>query len=96
MLLVAKNYIFHSLIFLFQKMSDQVQPIFLLLTLITKENYKILQLIILQIDHKDFVKIYRECTKEPFSFLRIDTTSPASNPLGFRKSLFLSYKNGSN
>ena len=96
MLLVAKNYIFHSLIFLFQKMSDQVQPIFLLLTLITKENYKILQLIILQIDHKDFVKIYRKCTKEPFSFFRIDTTSPASNPLGFRKSLFLSYKNGSN
>ena len=26
------------------------------------------------IDYKDFVKIYRECTKEPFSFLTIDTS----------------------
>ena len=29
------------------------------------------------IDYKDFVKIYREFTKEPFSFLTIDTTLPA-------------------
>ena len=28
----------------------------------------------LHIDHNDFVKIYRECTKEPYSFLSIDTT----------------------
>ena len=33
------------------------------------------------IDYKDFMKIYRECTKEPFSFLTINTTLPASNPL---------------
>ena len=26
------------------------------------------------IDYKDFMKIYRECTKEPYSFLTIDTT----------------------
>ena len=26
------------------------------------------------IDHKDFIKIYRVCTKEPFNFLTIDTT----------------------
>ena len=26
------------------------------------------------IDYKDFVNIYRNCTKEPFSFLAIDTT----------------------
>ena len=26
------------------------------------------------IDHKDFIKIYRDCTKEPFNFLTIDTT----------------------
>ena len=37
------------------------------------------------IDYKDFMKIYRECTKEPFSFLITDTTWPASNPLRFRK-----------
>ena len=40
------------------------------------------------IDHKDFIKIYRECTKEPYTFLTIDTTLPSSNPLRFRKKLF--------
>ena len=40
------------------------------------------------IDCKDFMKIYRECTKESFNFLTIDSTSPASNPLRFRKNLF--------
>ena len=48
------------------------------------------------IDYKDFVKIYRECTKEPYSFLTIDTTLPASDPLRFRKNLFHSYKNDCN
>ena len=48
------------------------------------------------IDFKDFVKIHRECPKEPFSFLTIDTTSPASDPWRFRKKLFISYKNDSN
>ena len=40
------------------------------------------------IDYQDFKKIYRECTKEPFNFLTIDTTLPASDPLRFRNSLF--------
>ena len=40
------------------------------------------------IDYIDFVEIYRECTKEPYSFLTIDTTLPASNSLRFRKNLF--------
>ena len=48
------------------------------------------------IDYKDFMKIYRECTEKPFSFLTINTMSPASNPLRFRKNLFQSYKNDSN
>ena len=48
------------------------------------------------IDYKDFMKIYRECTKEPFNFLTIDTTLPASDPLRFRKNLFDSYKNDNN
>ena len=48
------------------------------------------------IDYNDFMKIYRECAKEPFNFLTIDTTLPASNPLRFRKNLFDSYKNDSN
>ena len=44
------------------------------------------------IDYKDFVKIYRECTKKPYSFLTIDTTLPASDPLRIRKNLLPSYK----
>ena len=40
------------------------------------------------IDYKDFIKTYRECTKEPFNFLTIDTTLSSNNPLRFRKKLF--------
>ena len=40
------------------------------------------------IDCKYFMKIYRECTKEPYSFLTIDTTLSPSNPLRFRKKMF--------
>ena len=36
-------------------------------------------------DYKDVMKIYRECTKEPHSFLTTDTTLPASDLLRFRK-----------
>ena len=43
------------------------------------------------IDYQDFKKIYRECTKEPFNFLTIDTTLPASDSLRFRKNLLDSY-----
>ena len=40
------------------------------------------------IDYQDFMKIYRECTREPYNVLTIDTTLPASDPLRFRKNLF--------
>ena len=43
------------------------------------------------IDYQYFMKIYRECTKEPFNFLAIDTTFPESDLLRFRKNLFDSY-----
>ena len=36
------------------------------------------------IDHKDFMKIYRECTNKPYCFLTTDTTLPSDNPLIFR------------
>ena len=36
------------------------------------------------IDYKNFVKIYRACTKEPYSFLTIDTTLPTTDSLRFR------------
>ena len=48
------------------------------------------------IDYKSFMKIYRECTKQPFNFLTIDTTLSASDPLRYRKKLFDFYKNDSN
>ena len=35
------------------------------------------------IDYQDFMKIYRECTKELYNFSTIDTTLPASDPLRF-------------
>ena len=47
------------------------------------------------IDYQDFMKIYRKCTKEPYIFLTIDTTLPASDPLRFGKIFFDSYKNDS-
>ena len=48
------------------------------------------------IDYQDFIGIYREYTKEPYNFLTIDITLPASDTLRFRKKLFDSYKNDSN
>ena len=40
------------------------------------------------IDFKDFMKIYRKCTTEPYYFLVNDTTLPSDDPLKFRKNLF--------
>ena len=40
------------------------------------------------IDYKDFLEIYKKCTKEPYSFLAIDTKLHADNPLRFRKETF--------
>ena len=40
------------------------------------------------IDFKDFMKIYKKYTKEPYSFLVNDTTLPSDDPLRFRKNLF--------
>ena len=39
------------------------------------------------IDFKDFMKIYKKCTKEPYVFLVNDTTLPSDDPLRFRKNL---------
>ena len=40
------------------------------------------------INTKDFIKIYKKCTDEPYSFLVNDTTLPSDNPLRFRKNLY--------
>ena len=39
------------------------------------------------IDFKDFTKIYKKYTKEPYSFLVNDTTLPSDDTLRFRKNL---------
>ena len=43
------------------------------------------------IDFKDFVRIYKKCADEPYSFLVNDTKLPSNNPLRFRKNLFNIY-----
>ena len=39
------------------------------------------------IDFKDFIKIYKKYTKEPYPFLVNDTTLPSDDPLRYRKNL---------
>ena len=39
------------------------------------------------INTKDFIEIFRKCTDKPYSFLVIDNTLSANNPLRFRKNL---------
>ena len=39
------------------------------------------------IDFKDFMKIFKKYTPEPYSFLVNDTTLPSDDPLRFRKNL---------
>ena len=39
------------------------------------------------IDYKGFLKIYRNCTNEPYSFFTIDTALHADNPIRFRKNV---------
>ena len=41
------------------------------------------------IDFNDFMRIYRECTRKPYSFLTIDTTLLAGDPIRLRKNLLL-------
>ena len=38
-------------------------------------------------DFKDFMKIYKKCTAEAYSFLIDDTILPSDNPLRFGKNL---------
>ena len=48
------------------------------------------------IDFKNFVRIYKKCTDEPYFFLVNDTTLPSNNPLSFRKNLFNIYNKNYN
>ena len=54
-------------------------------------NKRELQQIVLNhssdIDFKDFMKVYKKCTAEPYPFFVNDTTLPSDDPLRFRKNL---------
>ena len=39
------------------------------------------------LDFKDFVKLYKDYAKNPYSFLVKDLTLPSDNPLQFSKNL---------
>ena len=39
------------------------------------------------IQFKDFMNLYKECTEKPYFFLVIDATLASDNPLRFRKNL---------
>ena len=43
------------------------------------------------IDFKDFMRIHKKCTTEPYSFLVNDATLPSDDPLRFRKNLLELY-----
>ena len=43
------------------------------------------------IDFKDFIKVYKKCTVEPYSILVNDTTLSSDDPLRFRKNLLEKY-----
>ena len=40
------------------------------------------------IDLKDFIKMHKKCTDEPYSFLVNDATLASDNSLRFRKNLY--------
>ena len=48
------------------------------------------------IDYKDFMKIYREYARKPYSILTTDTTLPSRDPLRFGTNLCSSYEDDSN
>ena len=60
-----------------------------------KELQNIAANILPHIDYNDFVRIYEECTRKPYSFLTIDTMLAVSDPPRFRKNLLSPYKSGS-
>ena len=81
------SYICHTVFFFCSKRSQ-----FKFYTLFKTELQQIATNRSAGIGYKDFMKIYRKCTSEPYFFLNIDTTLHAEDLLRFRKILLLSYK----
>ena len=70
------SYICHTVFFFGSKRSQ-----FKFYTLFKTELQQIATNRSADIDYKDFMKIYRKCTSEPYSFLNIDTTLLAKDLL---------------
>ena len=89
--------VYHTILFFYSKRS-QIK----FYTLLNNENsyQRELQNIAVNhstdIDYKDFMNIYKKCSSKPYSFLTIDTSLIASNPLRFIKNVLLPYKNDTN
>ena len=52
------------------------------------ELQQVAQKLSADISTKDFMKIYKKCTTEPYSFLVNDITLASDNLLSFRKNIF--------
>ena len=52
-----------------------------------RQIQQILSNYLFDIDFKDFMKLYKDYTKEQYSFLVNDTTLLSNSPLRFRKNL---------
>ena len=61
-----------------------------------KESENVAINLSVDIDYNDFKRISREGTRKPYSFLTIDTTLSAGDPLTLSKHFLPSYKNDSN
>ena len=69
-------YLLHNLIFLFQKKSTH----YLMMKIHNERELKSIAINHLaDIDYKHFLKIYKKCTSEAYSFLTIDTALPADD-----------------
>ena len=73
--IVPKNVRINSTDYFIMKMSSK------------RELQQIGSNLLLDIDIKDFIKMYKKCTAEPYSFLVNDTTLPSDNPLQFGENL---------
>ena len=83
-----------SIVFIMQpyfKVPKDIRLNFTLFFIMTIPNEREPQKIALNhssdINLKDFIKIYKKCTAEPYSFLVNDTTLPLDNFLRFRKNI---------
>ena len=73
--IVPKNVRINSTDYFIMKMSSK------------RELQQIGSNLLLDIDIKDFIKMYKKCASEPYSFLVNDTTLPSDNLLQFGENL---------